>query len=58
MLARYVRQSGDASVLDETTHYLEASLLAMTEFGGVGRPLTLDAILHSFFSTKSSDAYP
>ena len=24
VLARYVRQSGDASVLDETTHYLEA----------------------------------
>jgi len=42
----------------KTTHYLEASLLATTEFGGVGRPLTLDAILHSFFSTKSSDSYP
>jgi len=41
----------------KTTRYLEASLLATTEFGGVGRPLTLAAIFHSFFSTKSSDLY-
>lgn len=41
----------------KTTRYLEASLLATTEFGGVGRPLTIDAVLRSFFSTKSSDAY-
>jgi len=39
------------------TRYLEASLLATSELGGVGRPLTLGAILNSFFSTKSSDIY-
>lgn len=39
------------------TRYLEASLLATSELGGVGRPLTLGAIYHSFFSTKSSDVY-
>ncbi len=39
------------------TKYFEASLLAMTELGGVGRPLTLGAIFNSFFSTSSSDAY-
>ena len=39
------------------TRYLEASLLATSELGGVGRPLTLGAIFNSFFSTKSSDIY-
>ena len=39
------------------TRYLEASLLATSELGGVGRPLTLGAIFNSFFSTKSSDLY-
>jgi len=39
------------------TRYLEASLIATSEFGGVGRPLTLGAIFNSFFSTKSSDIY-
>ena len=37
--------------------HFEMSLLATTEFGGVGRALTLDAILNSFFSVKSSDTY-
>ena len=39
------------------TRNLEVSLLATSEFGGVGRPLTLDAIFNSFFSTHSSDSY-
>jgi hypothetical protein len=39
------------------TRYFEASLIATTEFGGVGRPLTLGAIFNSFFSVKSSDSY-
>jgi len=39
------------------TRNFEASLIATTELGGVGRPLTLDAIFNSFFSTKSSDLY-
>jgi hypothetical protein len=39
------------------TRYLEASFIATSELGGVGRPLTLDAILNSFFSFKSSDLY-
>ena len=40
------------------TRYLEASLIATSEIGGVGRPLTLGAIFNSFFSVKSSDLYP
>ena len=32
--------------------------IATSELGGVGRPLTLDAIFNSFFSFKSSDLYP
>ena len=40
------------------TRNLEASFVATSELGGVGRPLTLDAIFNSFFSFKSSDLYP
>lgn len=40
------------------TRNLEASFIATSELGGVGRPLTLDAIFNSFFSFKSSDLYP
>jgi hypothetical protein len=39
------------------TRNLEASFIYTTEFGGVGRPLTLDAILNSFISVHSSDSY-
>ncbi len=39
------------------THAFEASLMATSELGGVGRPLTLGAIFNSFFSTTSSDSY-
>src|SRR5882762_4831115 len=39
------------------TRYLEASLMATSEFGGVGRPLTLGAVYNSFFSVLSSDFY-
>jgi hypothetical protein len=39
------------------TRYFEGSLIATSELGGVGRPLTLDAIFNSFFSTHSSDSY-
>jgi membrane-associated phospholipid phosphatase len=37
--------------------YFEMSLLATTEFGGVGRSLTAASVLNSFFSTHSSDDY-
>ena len=37
--------------------YFEMSLLATTEFGGVGRALTTASVLNSFFSTHSSDQY-
>jgi membrane-associated phospholipid phosphatase len=37
--------------------YFEMSLLATTEFGGVGRALTAASVLNSFFSTHSSDDY-
>lgn len=37
--------------------YFEGSLLATTEFGGVGRALTFDSLLNSFFSIHSSDSY-
>jgi hypothetical protein len=40
------------------TRNLEASFIATSELGGVGRPLTLDAIFNSFVSFKSSDLYP
>jgi membrane-associated phospholipid phosphatase len=40
------------------TRNLEASFIATSELGGVGRPLTLDAVFNSFFSFKSSDLYP
>ena len=39
------------------TRNLEASFIATAEFGGVGRPLTLEAIVNSFLSFKSSDTY-
>jgi hypothetical protein len=38
------------------TRNLEASFIYTSEFGGVGRALTLDAIFKSFFSLSSSDA--
>jgi hypothetical protein len=37
------------------TRNLEASFIYTSEFGGVGRPLTLGAILKSFISVSSSD---
>ena len=37
--------------------YFEASFIATSELGGVGRPLTLDAIINSFISVSSSDSY-
>lgn len=37
--------------------HFEMSLLAATEFGGVGRALTAASVLNSFFSTHSSDDY-
>jgi Capsule assembly protein Wzi/PAP2 superfamily len=40
------------------TRNLEASFIYTSEFGGVGRPLTLGAILESFFSVSSSDIQP
>jgi membrane-associated phospholipid phosphatase len=40
------------------TRDFEISLSATSEFGGVGRPITFDAILNSFFSVHSSDTYP
>ena len=40
------------------TRNLEVSFIATSEFGGVGRPLTLGAILNSFVSVSSSDTYP
>src|ERR1700722_19903502 len=40
------------------TRNLEASFIYTSELGGVGRPLTLDAIINSFISFKSSDVYP
>lgn len=39
------------------TRNLEASFIATSELGGVGRPLTLDAIINSFISVSSSDSY-
>jgi membrane-associated phospholipid phosphatase len=39
------------------TRYLEASLMATSEFGGVGRALTMGAVVNSFFSVQSSDLY-
>jgi len=39
------------------TRNLEASFIATSEFGGVGRPVTLAAIFNSFFSVRSSDFY-
>jgi hypothetical protein len=41
----------------QKTRYIEASLMATSEFGGLGRPLTMGSLYHSFFSTKSSDLY-
>jgi membrane-associated phospholipid phosphatase len=37
------------------TRNLEASFIYTSEFGGVGRPITLGAIISSFFSVSSSD---
>ena len=39
------------------TRNLEASFIATSEFGGVGRPLTFGAFLNSFISIHSSDSY-
>ena len=39
------------------TRNLEVSFIYTAELGGVGRPLTLDAIFNSFFSVHSSDLY-
>ncbi len=39
------------------TQNLEASFIATSELGGVGRPLTLAAVFNSFFSVRSSDLY-
>jgi len=39
------------------TRNLEASFIATSEFGGVGRALTTAAIFNSFFSVRSSDLY-
>lgn len=36
---------------------LELSLVATSEFGGAGRPVTPAAVFNSFFSVKSSDLY-
>jgi capsule assembly protein Wzi/PAP2 superfamily protein len=41
----------------QRTRNLEVSFIATTEFGGVGRPLTLAAVLNSFVSVRSSDLY-
>jgi hypothetical protein len=39
------------------TRNLEMSFVFTSEFGGVGRPLTLKAVFNSFFSIASSDTY-
>ena len=39
------------------TRNLEMSFVFTSEFGGVGRPLTLGAIFNSFFSVTSSDLH-
>ena len=40
------------------TQYLELGVSTTSEFGGVGRPITVAAILNSYFSVSSSDSYP
>jgi len=40
------------------TRNLELSFSRTAEFGGVGRPMTLGAIFHSYFSFESSVGYP
>jgi hypothetical protein len=42
----------------QRTKYLQLSLSMMTEFGGVGRPITAGSIFNSYFSIRSSDSYP
>ena len=40
------------------TRNLELSFSRTAEFGGVGRPITLGALYHSYFSFQSSVGYP
>ncbi len=46
-----------AKISFKRTRNLEMSFVLTSELGGVGRPLTLKAILNSFFSYASSDSY-